>query len=291
MNLIKRYIEFKQISGFSKYTIRDYSLVLREFEEWIKKDLLKVKENDLIEYLSYLKIKNDKYKIHKNNGNSTLRKKMSAINDFYLYLLKRGTMKKNPCLNIPKIKTTKTVPIYFNKEEYQKLLTGVTSNYKERDTLVIQLFVETGIRLSEFHSLNISSIQGKTIKVLGKGDKERVIPLSDFIYEKLTKYIEKENRPSNSPLFLTLMGITKGERFSKIGITKVVAKAQRNVGLPTGVHILRHTFATELLKNGTNLRHLQELLGHSDISTTQIYTHVVKKDLEKPVNSNELNRD
>jgi site-specific recombinase XerD len=282
--LIDSFLNRLKSTGKSSGTIIMYNSTLKEFKSWFElsgkdfdKNILNIDNNKIYDYLAWI--------TDRGNDDNTRKRKLSTIKSFFTYLRKRNLIKENPVDLVDKIKSAKTIPRYFTKEEYQKLLNNVDGASKERDKLIIELFFNTGLRLSELASINTPEIFDNSIIIKGKGNKERTIDLSYYIKNRLNEYILKNNITTGSPLFIS----TWNKRLSVSMIKTIIAKAEKKAGLKTGVHILRHSFATSMLDSGADIREIQELLGHESISTTQIYTHVKRERLQNLVNKNSDN--
>jgi len=286
MNLINYFLSIKESEEKEQTTIDQYEAILKDFDGWNKKNhksLRVVEEEDILKYMKWCKDV-------KNNGRTTRRKKLTVLKDFFSTLHRKGKIKINPVYDIRGIKIDRVLPKYLTKEEVELLINSFTGVNAERNKMICRLFIHTGLRVSELCWLSVDSIQGNKLNVVGKGSKGRSIPLSDFILEKLNIYIENESqtrdmsKPS-SPLFVS----AKGTRILKITIQKFMTKAQKKIGLTCqGCHVLRHTFATEMVRRYPNIRNVQELLGHENIGTTEKYTHVISEELVKHVNKNEM---
>ncbi|MCK4240244.1 MAG: site-specific tyrosine recombinase XerD [Candidatus Atribacteria bacterium] len=215
---------------------------------------------------------------------NSISRNLVAIKMFYRFMLAEGFINEDVSSLIEFPRVSKKLPYALSLREINILLDD--SNFKEylgqRDQAILELFYATGIRVSELINLKIDDInmENQMVKCLGKGSKERIIPFGSKAHQSLSLYL-KEVRlrlakdPKENALFLN----NRGERLSRQGIFFLVKKHARKAGIEKKVtpHTLRHTLATHLLENGADLRSVQEMLGHSDISTTQIYTHVSRK--------------
>ena len=208
---------------------------------------------------------------------------LTVLKSFYDYLLDNNEIKINPCLNIKMPKIEKSLPKFLTIDEVNELLNiKLQKPMDYRDKAMLEVLYATGIRISELLDLNLNSYneKGAFIKVMGKGSKERIIPLSDITINYLNLYI-KEYRPlilkdKESPfLFVNYTG----KRMSRQGFFKILKKKceDANIKKEVSPHVLRHSFATHLLNNGADLRVIQELLGHENITTTEIYSHISKE--------------
>jgi len=193
-------------------------------------------------------------------------------------------LKTNPITSLSSPKQEKHLPLFFTEEEVTKLIGSVKLDDERgfRDRAVIETFYSTGIRVSELVGLNIEDIDfiGAVIKVLGKGKKERIVPIGDIALAAIRAYLERRKKEQEAgALFLN----KSGKRITDRGIRNIIDKYIRIASIRQGVspHTLRHSFATHLLNRGADLRSVQELLGHVNLSTTQIYTHLTTEKLKK----------
>ena len=208
----------------------------------------------------------------------SLNRKLSTLKSFYRYLYKEGIIGSNPMANISLLKTPKPLPVYFEKEQINDYL-NEPDDEKDfphmRDKLVIDLLYSAGLRESELISLKESSVNfaSGTLKVLGKRNKERIIPLSKKMMERIGKYLEKKNQLFRN-LSPYLIVTNKGEQSYPKLIFRIVDKELKALSASKkSPHVLRHTFATHMLNNGADLNTIKELLGHANLSATQVYTH------------------
>tara|TARA_Y100000817_G_scaffold304607_1_gene287797 strand:+ start:444 stop:1346 length:903 start_codon:yes stop_codon:yes gene_type:complete len=267
--------------GLSENTIKAYSNDCQAFNKWlfIKKRyaVTDSSESDIENYLKYLK--------SINLSNSSINRKLSSLKHFFNYLSKTKLLKSNPVLNISGPKKSKALPKSLSIIDVNSLIEApdCTNFIGLRDRAMIELMYATGVRISELINLEYSNIDlnRSLIKVMGKGGKERIIPFGDDALSWLTNYIEfrrKNNLSLNSrDFFISQQGrkITRQAFWHRI---KIYLKAL-GLSMDISPHTLRHAFATHLLNNGADLRSVQMLLGHSDLSTTQIYTHIAKQRL------------
>ena len=271
--------------GLSENTIKAYSNDCQAFNKWlfIKKRYAATdsSESDIENYLKYLK--------SINLSNSSINRKLSSLKHFFNYLSKTKLLKSNPVLNISGPKKSKALPKSLSIIDVNSLIEApdCTNFIGLRDRAMIELMYATGVRISELINLEYSNIDlnRSLIKVMGKGGKERIIPFGDDALSWLTNYIEfrrKNNLSLNSrDFFISQQGrkITRQAFWHRI---KIYLKAL-GLSMDISPHSLRHAFATHLLNNGADLRSVQMLLGHSDLSTTQIYTHIAKQRLSDMV--------
>lgn len=212
----------------------------------------------------------------------SLARKISALKGFFKYLLQAGFIQSNPMVKLRSPKISKELPSVMNIADIERLLAlpEIGTTLGLRDRAILELMYACGLRVSEVINLRVSDIhfQEEVVKVTGKGDKERIVPIGSSAIAMIQKYLHS-SRPliskiakSQNTLFLN----ARGGKFSRMGIWKIIRGYLKQAGLPENIHphTFRHTFATHLVDAGADLRSVQEMLGHSDISTTQIYTHI-----------------
>lgn len=228
------------------------------------------------EYLGLLK--------EKELGKATIARKFAMLRTFYKYLIINNIIEKSPLENMSTPKTDKKVPEFLTEDEMQKLFN--LPGMKLRDRAMLEILYSCGFRIEELMSLNLKNIDffGNAITVRGKGDKERIVPAGDKCLEVMMKYVNERRAAGipvtiNSPAFLG----DKGKRLEQRTARRILHRWFVNAGLKKKVspHTLRHTFATHILDRGCDLRSVQEMLGHKNLSTTQIYTHVTIESLKK----------
>ena len=316
-SLIQEYASYKRsIQGCSQKTVDEYLLDLRTFfryliaretgipfhsEEFVKIDISKIglKEleaihaEDLYDYLAYVTDERE-------NRWSARARKLSAIRSLYKYLVnKRHYLEYNPTVDIDSPKAQKTLPKVLSLEEATRLLTAVEndreSKYRIRDYAILTLFLNCGMRLSELVGINISDIDSEltSLRVTGKGSKERVVYLNDACQYALTEYLIERLRPNYTKLKEKALFLSRFEqRISVKTVQAMVYKYLRLAGLESkhySVHKLRHTAATLMYQTGkVDVRVLKEILGHEQLNTTQIYTHVSNAEMEKAMTQNPL---
>lgn len=218
----------------------------------------------------------------------TVGRRLASVKSFYKYLIKTEVVENNPSNYVKTPKTTKPLPNYIDEKMIEALMEAPPANTVAgmRDRAILELFYSTGIRLSELINITFKKIDfnGNLLKVIGKGNKERLIPFGDQAMKAMERYIAKSGRSlktadKNAPLFVN----SKGERISQRTVQRSVNMYLRLVteGEHLGPHTLRHSFATHLLDRGADLRAVKDLLGHSSLSSTQIYTHVQPERMKK----------
>jgi len=270
-----RYLEIEK--NYSPHTILNYRLDLENFQKFLGETAVeKVDYLTLRKYLAALK--------EKNLGTRTVNRRLSALRTFFKFLNRDGYLKFNPILMLSSPKQEQYLPSFMTEEEVGKLIeSAFAKNEKDeqglRDRAVLETFYSTGIRISELVGLNVDDVDliGGIAKVLGKGRKERIVPIGEVAISFIRKYLDKRKKQSDS-LFLNKSGI----RISTRGVRNIVRKYILLAGLKQGIsaHTFRHSFATHLLNRGADLRTVQELLGHANLSTTQIYTHLTTDKLK-----------
>ena len=275
------YTDLILVKRDSEQTAITYKISAGEFLNWLVTERIKLKDVSVQNLLYYI-IK------RKENGCSelTIAKDISGLRALGEYLERKGMWTENVALELDKPKAARNLPKVLSIEQVDALLDSIdkTTPSGKRDDALFELIYSCGLRISEACSLLIANVhlEEKLILVRGKGDKERIVPFGERAFEKIKIYLE-EVRPSltkgrNVPqLFVNY----KGEPISRKGVWKRFKELEALSGVDAKVHTLRHSFATHLLSGGADLRSVQELLGHSDLSTTTIYTHVTDDQLEK----------
>jgi len=269
-------------------------------EKGLSKNTLEAYSRDLIGYIDYLSgngvgsfdaIQRDHIldflaELYADYSDASVARKLAAIKSFHKYVVREGITENFPTADIRAPKRTKKLPKALSLKQVGKLLEQPMGADKGeiRDRAILEVLYSCGLRVSELVSLDIEDVDLRDgyIRCFGKGSKERVVPLGSYALEALVEYINKARREfvqkDRSPaLFLN----RSGGRLSRISCWKIVTKYAKKAGIKDmHPHLLRHSFATHLLSNGADLRAVQELLGHADISTTQIYTHITKGELK-----------
>lgn len=282
-DLIQDFLEHLFVErGLSNNTITSYKSDLEQFEEFLvsKKQILftGISQDQVSQYVKTFD--------HLRYQKTTRSRKVATLKSFYSYLHDEYLISSDPTQNFNLNSKFVRLPKIYEVSDVKMLLDSPlkinTGHVAIRDCAILQIAYAAGLRVSEIINLNIGDVDFKSnsVRVFGKGSKERVIPLHDLAISSLNDYVQK-SRPlmvksiKNKTFFCN----QKGQRFSRQGIWKIVKKYAENVGLVNGFtpHSLRHCFATHLLNGGSPLRHVQTLLGHSSIATTQIYTHLTKE--------------
>ncbi len=283
---LKTYIEEYLVTEYntSINSRNSYRYDLLNFARYFKQNIIYLKKEDIQEYLRKEINKKAKTKAHH----------LTSINNFYKYLVEHNIIKINPCENIKMPKLEKKLPVYLTEEEVDKLLDIKTSTaYDLRNKAMLELLYASGIRITELCDLVMSNLylNDNTIKVMGKGSKERIVPINDYAKKAMQDYIahgrEKLLGAKDSEYVFISSRHTKITRQAFFKFLKQLCE-DKGIKKNISPHVLRHSFATHLLNNGADLRIVQELLGHSDISTTQIYTHITNEKLEKEYENHPL---
>ncbi|HEX4046938.1 MAG TPA: site-specific tyrosine recombinase/integron integrase [Elusimicrobiota bacterium] len=215
---------------------------------------------------------------------ATVLRKASALRSFVKFLRAEGELKRDPFLGVPLPKRARSLPKFLTEAEMEEILSAPTSagdTGSQRDRAMIELLYSSGLRRTEVSTLNIGDIDilSGTIRVFGKGSKERIVPVGKEALTRLRDYLRFRGGPADGePLFANL----RGARLSSEGVAFVVRRWVKRSSLLKKVtpHVFRHSFATHLLNRGCNIREVQEMLGHADLNTTQIYTHVSLQKLQ-----------
>jgi len=283
--MIDEFMNFLAVEkGASPNTIEAYSRDLLRYADFLRsRGIQTVGEANPDDVVSYLG------RIQKDGLNpSSVNRGLAAIRVFYKYLLREGRVDQNPVANIELAKVWMRLPDTLSQEEMSRLLMQPGSDTPTgiRDTAMLELMYATGTRVSELISLTTNSINWQVgyLVAMGKGEKERVIPVGQSAYDCLYTYVHETRsvflrKESTDVLFLSRLG----EGFTRQGFWKMVKKYALKAGLAKKVHphTFRHSFATHLLEGGADLRSVQIMLGHADISTTQIYTHITRDRLKQ----------
>jgi len=270
-----RYLEIEK--NYSRHTILNYRLDLEDFRKFLAEaPLEKVDYLALRKYLAILK--------GKNLGNRTVNRRLSALRSFFKFLTREGYIKANPILILSSPKLEKHLPSFMTEDEVVKLIEAAFQKDEKdemglRDRAILETFYSTGLRISELVGLSTDDVDfiSGIVKVMGKGKKERIVPIGEVAIQAIRKYLEKR-RKQNNAIFLN----KNGKRITTRGVRDIVEKYIHMAGIKQGVspHTFRHSFATHLLNRGADLRTVQELLGHANLSTTQIYTHLTTERLK-----------
>ncbi len=263
--------------GLSKNTIESYSNDINDFLSWLNKrniqDYKEISELVVNEYVAYL--------FNKALKSSTVNRKISSLKSFYLFLIKKKIISSSPLSEIITPKKEHYLPSSMSEDEVERLLRSpnIELDIENRDKAMIEMLYATGMRISELINLKITDIdlERSVLKVLGKGSKERLIPFGEKALDSLNSYLEKRKKSLAKEVFIS----NRGKKMTRTAFWQRIKIYLSREGLKDSIspHTLRHAFATHLLNRGADLRSVQLLLGHSDLSTTQIYTHIAKQRL------------
>lgn len=298
----------ESIQGKSPKTIDEYYYDLRTFYKFLAEyfkiaadgcpydkidinlidiDVLKkVNLNTLYDYINYLSRQ-------RNNSPATRARKVASLKSFFKYVhSKAKLLDNNPTVELESVKINKLLPKHFTFDDSVNLLEAVDGRNFSRDYCILTLFLNCGMRLSELVGINITDIQNDKLTVIGKGGKERVIYLNEACIDAINNYIPERKKiqvtaSDKNALFVS----ERGRRISRRTVQYCVEKYVKKIGLDPRkytTHKLRHTAATLMHQSGVDIRVLQEILGHKQLSTTEIYTHVSNDSLREAVNSNPL---
>lgn len=270
--------------ALSKNTIDSYKRDLTQYVRYLEKvesleTIHEIDRNHIMGYLLFLK--------ENGKASTTLARNIASIRSFHQFLLREKVSSQDPSVHIETPKTERKLPKVLSTEEVEALLDTPAANdpFSQRDKGMLELLYATGIRVSELVHLNIGDVHLDMgfIRCIGKGNKERIIPLGKMAQAAIEQYLQNGRSimlksKKTDALFLN----HHGNRLSRQGFWKILKQLARKAHIEKELtpHTLRHSFATHLLENGADLRAVQEMLGHADISTTQIYTHVTKTRLK-----------
>ena len=287
-NLVMKYEEFVNIDiirEFSDYILKKnysnntyiaYLNDLYYFYLFVKKDLTLVTEDDIRKYLEYLNEKKEKI--------TSIRRKISSFKTFYkfLYLNNYIDKKEYPLVKIAYPKLEKRLPKFIYYNDLLDIIDEATRDSDGvRDRLIIEMLYATGVRVSELVNIKYDDIDfnNRRIRVLGKGNKERIVYYGEYAEDVLKEYIATHDRNRENYLFTN----SKGDKITDRGIRYIIDKIMSKLAVKVHVtpHVLRHTFATDMLNNGCDIKVVQELLGHSSLKTTEVYTHVTNERLKE----------
>ena len=282
---IRRFLDSLSVEkGLSKNTLLGYGRDLRRYAAYLEKKKLhspeKVKRSDIMDFLLHEK--------DRELEPASIARALVAVRMFHRFLVEEGALTENVTDALESPKLWKRLPEYLTAAEVERLLESPSPRKAQgaRDQAVLELMYATGLRASEVTTLKLSSLdfQDGTLRVYGKGSKERMVPMGKTARESVRRYLAKA-RPGwvkEGRIVEALFVTRQGKAMSRQAVWGILKKYAKESGLGKKIypHILRHSFATHLLENGADLRVVQELLGHSDIVTTQIYTHVDKSRLK-----------
>jgi integrase/recombinase XerD len=270
--------------GLSSNTVSAYHRDLVKFDEFAKKRKLSleaVSRDDLVDFLAGL--------YRQKLESKSVARHLVTLRNFFRFAQVQELIPADPSINLESPKIRRSLPGYLRLEEVERLLAqpDAKTPLGLRDRAMLEVLYSTGLRVSELTGLRVSDMDSKVgcVRCIGKGDKERIVPVGKKALGMVEKYL-RDARPKllgktvgNPTLFVN----RRGRQLSRVGVWKILSGYGRRAGLRTALtpHMLRHSFATHLLERGADLRSVQLMLGHADISTTQIYTHVVEERLKQ----------
>lgn len=289
----KKEVIFYEISDFKYYlendkrlssnTIKAYLADLDDYATFMKNvqncyDVSDIDREAITKYIAHLK--------RKNLTNKSIARKIIAVKDFHKFLYQEKLVDDNPSLHISNVKAEKTLPVVLSKDEISKILESIDTSTPigQRNKAMMETLYASGLRITELITLRLQDLhlKEKYIRVIGKGNKERLVPLGDMAVVSLRKYIEEGRLELAKAKTDILFYSYQGKELSRQYVFKYIVKLakENNIEKTISPHTIRHSFATHLLEGGVDLRVVQELLGHEDIATTQIYTHLDKSHLK-----------
>jgi len=283
-NLIHEFINYLSVErGLAMNTLESYGRDLRQYSQFLGEDdadLDAVSRTTIINYLLFLQ--------KQGKATATIARRLAALKAFYQFLVREKRIKSDPTVNLESPKLEKRLPRVLTVNEVERLLAQPDPAQPSglRDRAMLELLYATGIRVSELVSLNTVDVNLETgyIRCTGKGSKERIVPLGTLAIQSVREYTEQGRSKLVKDQEETALFVNHhGHRLTRQGFWKIVKKYADDAGIEKEItpHTLRHSFATHLLENGADLRSVQEMLGHADISTTQIYTHITKGRLKE----------
>jgi tyrosine recombinase XerC len=285
-NDIENFMQYIQAEGKSPCTILAYSSDLRQLALYLQRFF---PDGEVVsDGISVLMIRDFLREMHENNvGNRSLSRKTAALQSFFAWLKRSGKIAKNPMDKIKRPKFEKKLPHFFSEEEMLRLLRvpDLDSKFGVRNRAMLELLYSSGLRLSELANLQMKDIDLKRglVRVIGKGNKERLVPVGSEAIHAIQNYLPVRDLlktdQSSKRLFLT----KTGKDFDHYQLDSILTRYFRLIAQQKGYspHTLRHSFATHMLSRGADLRAVQEMLGHVNLSTTEIYTHVTLEDIKK----------
>lgn len=277
--IIKFIEELEFEKNYSSFTIINYQKDLYLFLEYLNENNIKrysdIEYQDIRLYINYL------YDLKYNN--KTISRHISTLRSFFKYLKIKGIINDNPIILISNPKLDKKLPKYLNYEDIEKLLNAFDKNnlIGIRNSLILEMLYSTGVRVSELTNIKFNdiSMSARSIKITGKGNKQRIVYFGSKCLELINLYLKKSYSILNKDNIDYLILSKTGKKINDREIRKIIDDAANIAGINMKIspHALRHTYATHMLDGGSDLRSVQELLGHSNLSTTQIYTHLTNE--------------
>lgn len=280
MKYLSEFLEYlKVVKKHSDNTIINYQVDILEFNDFMKGKILEISKEDVNDYLNYM------YEM--NASKSTISRKLSSLRTFYNYLISNGIVSTNYFSLVKNPRKDKSLPRYVNDSDIDKMfmIPDTRKPIGQRNLVIIRMLYATGVRVSELVNIKIKdiNISERTIRILGKGSKERIVIFGINTSRELKKYLDDGRRKldvrNSEYLFLNKDGNRLSDRYVRKIIDDIIVKA--SISMHVSPHMLRHTFATEMLNNGADLVSVKDLLGHESLNTTSIYTHVSDEMIRK----------
>ncbi|WP_422443862.1 site-specific tyrosine recombinase XerD [Thermoanaerobacterium sp. DL9XJH110] len=284
-DLVLEFLDFLSVErGLSRNTIDAYRRDLRSYINFLKlqkiNDINHTTRTVIVSYLLLMQ--------KKGKASSSISRACAAIKSFYHFLVRERRIKEDPTINLDTPKLEKRLPRVLTVGEVEDLLNqpDVTNLWGLRDKALLELLYATGIRVSELISIRVEDVNLEMgfLRCFGKGSKERIVPIGSVALNYLERYINEARKQLVKDKETNILFINhRGEGLTRQGFWKIIKKYARQAGINKEItpHTLRHSFATHLLENGADLRAVQEMLGHADISTTQIYTHITRSRIKE----------
>lgn len=281
MKYLSEYLEYlKYQKNYSDETIHSYSIDIEEFLDYINSECINICE------VGYDVVK--AWLIHldeKKNKSTTVSRKISSLRGFYKYLINNKVMNSNPFSLVSLPKKERHLPrfFYYNELEEMFQVPKLNTALGQRDRLLLEMLYATGVRVSELVNIKISDINGEEIKVLGKGNKERIVEFGDYAESILELYLNEGYKSLNVKKSEYLFLNNRGGKLTTRGVRYILDNIINKTTIDKKIspHMLRHTFATHLLNEGCDLLTVQELLGHESLTATSIYTHITNDRLKE----------
>ena len=281
MKYIEDFLEYLEvIKKHSQHTINNYKIDLEDFLNFNNNKVLNINKDIVNKYMQNLYDKNIK--------KSTISRKLSSLRSFYNYLYNENKIERNYFATIKNPKKENSLPKFVKDIDKMFNIPDTRTEIGQRNLLIIRMLYATGLRVSELVNIELSDIDinERTIKILGKGSKERIVVFGNNTQEILKLYLNdgrlKLKRKNNNYLFLNKDGERLSDRYIRKIINDIIIKA--SITMHVSPHMLRHTFATDMLNNGADLVSVKDLLGHSSLNTTSIYTHVTDEKIREIYN-------
>lgn len=272
------YLEYQK--NYSQDTINSYRIDIVEFFEYLNQESIKVEDVDYDVVRLWLMFLNDK-----KNKSSTVSRKISSMRGFYRYLINNKVIENNPFSLVTLPKKERKLPRFFYYNELEELfqVPKLNTSLGQRDRLILEMLYATGVRVSELVNIKLDDISGEEIRILGKGNKERIVQFGDYTESILELYLnegyKKLNLKKSEYLFLN----NRGEQLTTRGVRYILDNIINKTSIDKKIspHMIRHSFATHLLNEGCDLLTVQELLGHESLTATSIYTHITNDRLKE----------